>query len=100
MKQRLPLPRFRQRILVKPQYQQLCWSNGDIALDYVGRYETLQNSYDEICDRIGVPSRELGQKNASDHKTFDTYYDDELKVKVAEFYAEDLRTFDYAFPSS
>lgn len=100
MKQRLPLPRFRQRILVKPQYQQLCWVNGEIALDYVGRYETLQQSYDEICDRIGVPSRELGQKNASDHKTFDTYYDDELKNKVAEFYAEDLRIFDYAFPSS
>ena len=100
MKDRLQRHRFQQRILVKPQYQQLCWSGGDVALDYVGRYESLQQSYDEICARIGIPGNELGVKNTSKHKTFDSYYDDDLRNSVAELYAEDLRVFDYAFPSS
>ena len=100
MKDRLQRHRFQQRILVKPQYQQLCWSGGDVALDYIGRYESLQQSYDEICARIGIPGNELGVKNTSKHKTFDSYYDDDLRSSVAEFYAEDLRIFDYEFPSS
>lgn len=100
MKERLPRERFRKRVLVKPQYQQLCWSNGDIALDYVGRYEDLQRSYDTICERIGVASTALGQKNASKHQSFDSYYDAELRQQVADFYADDLRIFDYEFPTS
>lgn len=100
MKERLQRSRFQQRILVKPQYQQLCWGNGDIALDFVGRYESLQQSFDEICAQVGIPSTALGQKNASKHRTFDTYYDDALRQQVADFYAEDLRIFDYGFPTS
>ena len=84
----------------QPQFQQLCWSDGEIALDYVGRYENLQASYDAICDNIGVSSQELGQKNASKHASFTSYYDDYLREKVANFYAEDLRIFDYEFPTS
>ena len=100
MKDRLRRSRFRQRILVKPQFQQLCWTGGDIALDFVGRYENLQQSYDEICSQIGVSSTQLGQKNASDHRSFDSYYDAELRQQVADFYAEDLRIFNYEFPTS
>ena len=99
MKERIGRERFQKRVLVRPQHQQLCWSNGDIALDYVGRYDSLQQSYDEICERIGFPGTKLGVKNSSKHSTFDTYYDADLRQRVASFYAEDLRIFDYDFPS-
>ena len=99
MKDRLPRERFRQRVLVRPQYQQLCSADGQVALDFVGRYEELQPSYDSICERIGIPGMELGKKNASVHSSFVDYYDDDLRQKVAEFYAEDLRLFAYDFPA-
>jgi len=95
MKDRLPRDRFQKRVLVRPQHQQLCWPDGEIALDYVGRYESLQQSYDEICERIGISSTELGQKNSSKHATFDSYYDAELQELVGDFYANDLRIFNY-----
>lgn len=99
MKDRLPRPRFQQRVLARPQFQQLTNSDGKLALDFIGRYEELQQSYDSICDRIGIPGIELGKKNTSQHSSFVEYYDDDLKQAVAEFYAEDLRLFSYAFPA-
>jgi len=95
MKDRLRRPRFQQRVLVRPQYLQLCDSDGRIALDHVGRYEDLQQSYDAICAHIGIASTELGVKNASTHSAYDEYYDEELRQLVAAFYTQDLRIFDY-----
>ena len=99
MKEYLPRPRFQQRILVQPQYQQLYTADGELALDYVGRYEDLQQSYDTICERVGLPESELGQNNSSEHSSFARYYDDELRQQVADFYKEDLRLFSYDYPS-
>ena len=100
MKRALSTPRFRNRILVKPQSLQLSDENGTIALDYVGRYESLQQSYDDICERIGIPSTNLERKNPSKHKPFIDYYDDELRRIVSDFYQDDLQTFGYEFPDS
>ena len=95
MKDRLRRPRFQQRILIRPQYLQLCDADGRVALDFIGRCEALQQSYDVICDRIGIPSTELGVSNASGHEDYNSYYDAELRQLVAAFYADDLRIFDY-----
>ena len=95
MKQRLPRKRFQQRVLVRPQHTQLC-IDGEVALDFVGRYEELQQSFDIICERIGIPSSELGFKNTSEHTSFVDYYnDDELRQLVSDFYARDFRLFSY-----
>ncbi len=99
MKERLQRTRFQQRVLVRPQYRQLCTADGEIALDYVGRYEDLQESYNTICERVGLPVSELSKKNTSEHSGYTRYYDDDLRHRVAEFYKEDLRLFSYDFPS-
>lgn len=99
MKERLQRTRFQQRVLVRPQYRQLCTADGEIALDYVGRYEDLQESYNTICERVGLPVSELSKKNSSEHSGYTRYYDDDLRHRVAEFYKEDLRIFSYDFPS-
>ncbi len=100
MKQRLQFNKFRERVLVMPQSELLIDDNRQIAVDYVGRYENLQRSYDEICDRIGVPTTLLGLKNPSDHAAFREYYDDELRDVVGKFYEADLRLFGYEFEPS
>ena len=97
MKRALSVPRFRQRVLVRPQYRQLTDEHGELAIDFVGRYEDLQTSYDEVCARLGVPTTSLGRKNPSEHSSYTSYYDDELRGIVGEFYAEDLRLFGYDF---
>lgn len=99
MKDALARRRFRERVLVKPQLQQLTAEDGSMQLDYVGRYENLQHSYDEICSRLTLPTATLNRNNASRHGHSADYYDDELRQLVKDFYAQDLQTFEYDFPA-
>lgn len=97
MKSAIAVPRFRERVLVKPQFLQLTDTQGIIAMDYVGRYETLQDSMDEICTRLQIESTLLKKRNASEHKQYREYYDDELKAAVETFYQQDLQRFNYSY---
>lgn len=88
-----------QHILFRPQFEMLCDTDGRVAMDRIGHVETMQADYDSICARIGIPSAELGQVNASSHRHYAGYYDDELRDLVASMYARDLEVFGYRFES-
>lgn len=100
MKQSLKNRSFRERVLIRPQSLQLTDDAGRLQLDYVGRYESLQADFDEVCRRIGIASSALPRRNASDHDDYTAYYDDELRDSVAEFYRQDLELFEYRYPAS
>lgn len=89
-----------QHILFRPQHEMLCDAEGRLAMDMVGRVEAMQADYDAICARIGIPSVPLGQVNASSHRPYAEYYDDELRALVASMYARDLDLFGYRFDAS
>ena len=97
MKSAITVPRFRARVLVRPQYLQLVDAQGNSAMDYIGRYEQLQDSVDEICNRLQLKSTQLQKRNTSEHNQYREYYDEELKSAVAELYQEDLRRFNYCY---
>lgn len=97
MKSAIAVPRFRSRVLVKPQYLQLVDAQGNSAMDYIGRYEQLQDSVDEICYRLQITSTPLQKRNTSDHQQYREYYDDELKSAVEALYQEDLKRFNYCY---
>lgn len=95
MEQAIRAEPFRQRVLVWPQSDLLTNSESKVMMDFVGHYESLQQSYNEICEHIGIPKSELPRENKSMHKKWLDYYDDELKESVAEFYRSDFRLFGY-----
>ncbi len=68
---------------------------GNPMVDYVGRYEDLQNSYKFICKEIGIPYRDLVKVNSSKHLPYRQYYDMVLTNKVGRFYQRDVELLNY-----
>jgi hypothetical protein len=72
--------------------------NGIVAVDYIGRFETLEKDIAEIREILGIAKdRAFPHINRSDHKNYRDYYDSLTKKVVEERFARDLEYFGYAF---
>ena len=84
-------------ILFQPQHSFVTAPDGSLLTDHLGRVEQMQQSYDEIAARIGIPSQQLDKVNSSKREDYRDYYDQELIDGVAKLYARDLELFGYVF---
>ena len=84
-------------LLFQPQHSFVTDADGKVAMDIVGRNETMQSSFDEICRHAGMPETTLGRVNSSQHRTYHEYYDRDLIGWVSDYYRKDLELFNYRF---
>ncbi len=85
----------------RPQYLFLQDARQNMGLDFVGRFETLQEDFQTICGRLGVEVELLhlneGKKSRSDFRSF---YTPETVTIVREIYRQDIEQFGYTFDTS
>ena len=86
-----------QHVLFHPQHTFVTDPSGALLTNFIGRVETMQESYDEICARIGIPTAALEKVNPSKRLDYRQYYDRELIDGVAKLYVRDLELFGYGF---
>ncbi|MEM7766166.1 MAG: sulfotransferase family 2 domain-containing protein [Pseudomonadota bacterium] len=70
--------------------------DGALAVDFVGRFETLAEDFSTIANRVR-PGASLGHRHKSSHAHYRTYYTDRTAEIVGSIYARDVSAFDYSF---
>lgn len=73
--------------------------SGEVAVDFVGRYESLEEDFRRVVDRLGLPQVELPYINRSVNRP-DLYpreYDAAARELVAERFEDDIDAFGYRF---
>lgn len=94
---------------IGPQYEFIMNHNGDIIVDYIGRFENLQNDFNVICNALGLKDVKLPHVNKAREASFmqkffrkskrhySEYYDKETKEIVENAYKKDIQIFNYSF---
>jgi hypothetical protein len=73
--------------------------HGNLILDFVGRYERLQDDFAEACRCIGIACPALPhRRQATDReRDYRAYYSDETAELVAAHFQPDIERFGYRF---
>ncbi|TCJ18383.1 sulfotransferase [Parasulfuritortus cantonensis] len=84
---------------IESQNDYLVDLHDNLIVDFVGRYEQLNEDFATICARIGIPCPELPhRRQATDRrKDYREYYDDETAALVAQHFGKDIERFGYRF---
>ncbi|MEC4895501.1 MAG: sulfotransferase family 2 domain-containing protein [Oscillatoria sp. PMC 1051.18] len=70
--------------------------NGNIIVDFVGRYETLAADFNYVCQSLNLDVS-LPHLNKSTHRDYKSYYTEKTKQLVAEHFQADIDLFGYTF---
>jgi len=65
-------------------------------VDFIGRYENLDEDFQSICKRIKVQAS-LPAINVSKRDHYHSYYNDKTRKIVEQMFQEDIDTFGYTF---
>ena len=71
--------------------------------DYIGRFESLETDFAEVCQRLEIPFERLPHWNRTDRETdYMQYFDAASLAMVNDFYRADLAELNYpvAMPDS
>jgi hypothetical protein len=74
--------------------------SGSVGLDFLIRYEDLQQDYTTVCERLGLPTAALPSlktKSRQGRRHYSEYYDDRTRELVAKMYHRHIEHFGYRF---
>jgi hypothetical protein len=103
---------------IMPQTEMLYDEGGRLLVDFVGKFERLQQDFDRVCEHLEFSDSGLSHVNSSDKKSrelrrkvrnflyrngenelrrYVDFYDNETREAVADLYRADIKNFNYEF---
>lgn len=80
----------------KLQMDMIADAQGQILIDFVGRYETLVEDFQTVCQTVNM-NASLPHLNRSSHRDYQSYYNERTKQLVAEHFQADIEALGYHF---
>lgn len=84
-------------LIIEPQLNWILDDNKQNLLNYIGRYENLQQDFDIICEKVHIPKRTLRHMNGNVHKNYSKWYNQKSLKIVQEKFKEEIEMFNYKF---
>lgn len=79
-----------------PQKQWLVDEQGEMLVEFIGRFEQLGEDFARVCSRLGL-NAQLGHAKPSSRGSYRDYYDADSEALVRDCFAEDIEAFGYDF---
>ena len=73
---------------------------GELSVDFIGKYETLNSDFEFVRNKLGLPPMELTHEKGDyrkDKSHYSTFYDDESRKIVEKHYSREINFFGYKF---
>lgn len=103
---------------IMSQTEMLYNKDGELLVDFVGKFERLEQDFKQVCEHLGFDDYQLPHINSSNKKSrelrrrarnmlyrnkesklykYTEFYDAETRACVHDIYQQDIRNFDYTF---
>ncbi len=85
--------------ITRPQHEILVLPNGRLGVDYLMRYENLQEDFAHACELMNIEKLELPHINKEEREPYRTYFDAEPEAKklLEDHFRKDLELFNYTY---
>lgn len=80
----------------KFQYEMITDEQGKFLVDFVGKFERLDQDFRFIAEKCNFPAS-LQHLNKSHHLDYRSYYSEETKNLIRSYYKPDIELFGYSF---
>ncbi len=71
--------------------------NGEIIVDFIGRFENLESDFKQICDHINIAVQLPHLNKSKTEKKYTSYYNEKCKNLIYQNFKEDINFFGYSF---
>ena len=77
------------------QINMLADKNGNLLMDFIGKFENLHDDWNRVTVKLGIESKELTHRKKAGIKDYNSYYTDESRALVSELWKKDIEAFGY-----
>ena len=71
--------------------------DGNLLVDFIGRFENFQSDLLEVSNRLGLEVESIPHTNRSGHRHYSSFYTPETEMIVRERFKRDIEYFGYEF---
>jgi len=89
--------RLRNIWALRPQLYFITDKKGDVIVDFIGRFERLEEDFSKVCDILSIKDKTLPKLLFTPNCNYIPFYDEKTRKIVAKFYRHEIKRFGYQF---